>query len=197
MATRMARPVVTKSRIEEAAVGLFATRGLAGTTVKDIAASAGVAQGALYRHYTGKNDMARRLYRREVERFSKPLGAILFEKGAPFAARLHRAVAFICRYYQEHPVRFSFILLTQHGFPEERLLDERLNPYDMAMRFVRAEMRRGSVARGDAAAAAGMLMGTVLQPLVMHRYGRIRRKPTSLAPRIAEACERVLKGGGR
>jgi len=193
----MARPAVKKAKIEEAAIRLFATRGLARTTIKDIASLAGVAEGALYRHYRGKNDMAWQLYCREVQRFSEPLGAILFERAQPFAERLRRAIRFICRYYQDQPIAFSFILLTQHGFPGERLLDENRNPFDMAVRFVREEMRRRSVPKGDPAVLAAMLMGTVLQPLVMHRYGRLRQKPVSLAAKIAAACQRMLKGSSQ
>ena len=62
----MGRPAVKKHDIEEAAIRLFARRGLAATTVKDIAGAAGVTEGALYRHWPGKNDMAWELYHREV-----------------------------------------------------------------------------------------------------------------------------------
>ena len=66
----MARPVVKRDDIEEAAIRLLATKGLAATTIRDIAAAAGVAEGALYRHYSGKDDMAWRLYCREVAAFT-------------------------------------------------------------------------------------------------------------------------------
>ena len=188
----MARPVVKRQEIEEAALALFATKGLARTTIKDIAKRAKVAEGALYRHYKSKNDMAWRLFCREVDRFSDGLGSLLFDKDAPFALRLRRAVEFIYRYYLQHPVRFSFILLTQHGFPQKKLLDEKRNPNDLVIRFIRREIKAGSIARGDPALLAALLMGTVLQPVVMHRYGRIRKSPVRFAGEVAEACQRLL-----
>ena len=45
----MARPAAKKHSIEQAAIALFAGKGLSSTTIKDIAAGAGVTQGALYR----------------------------------------------------------------------------------------------------------------------------------------------------
>ena len=45
--------------IERAALRLFMTQGVRGTTVRDIAQGAGVAEGTLYRHWRSKRDLAR------------------------------------------------------------------------------------------------------------------------------------------
>ena len=65
----MARPAAKRHSMEQAAIALFARKGLSSTTIKDIAAGAGVTQGALYRHYSGKTQMAWELYSREVDLF--------------------------------------------------------------------------------------------------------------------------------
>src|SRR5213076_1617131 len=49
--------------IERAALHLFIRRGLRGTTVRDIAAHARVAEGTLYRHWRSKRELARAIYR--------------------------------------------------------------------------------------------------------------------------------------
>src|SRR5690349_23895632 len=51
-----------RPHIERAALRLFVTRGLRGTTVRDIAAGAGVAEGTLYRHWRSKRELARTLF---------------------------------------------------------------------------------------------------------------------------------------
>lgn len=169
----MPRPIAKKHDIEQAAIRLFAAKGLARVTIKDIAAAAGVTEGALYRHYTGKNEMAWALFSQELERFTRPLGQRLFAPGQSPARRLAAAIRFMYDYYAKQPVAFAFILLTQHGFPEEDLLTEATNPNDMAARFVREAMVAGAMAPGEADLAAAMLIGLTLQPLVMHRYGRL------------------------
>lgn len=45
----------TKERILDAAIGLFDEKGYAGATMRDIARAAGLTEGALYRHYEGKD----------------------------------------------------------------------------------------------------------------------------------------------
>lgn len=44
----------TRTRILKAALRLFASKGYDGTTTKDLAAAAGVAEGTLFRHFTNK-----------------------------------------------------------------------------------------------------------------------------------------------
>ena len=44
----------TKERIPEVSLALFAERGYAGTSMRDIADKLGITTGALYRHYDGK-----------------------------------------------------------------------------------------------------------------------------------------------
>ncbi len=55
-ATRYTAPpeVETKSRILKAAQHLFARQGYDGTTTRDLAQAAGVAEGTLFRHFTNK-----------------------------------------------------------------------------------------------------------------------------------------------
>ena len=188
----MARPVVKKQDIEDAAIYLFATQGLARTTIKDIARKAGVTEGALYRHYSGKNDMAWQLFCQELKRFSDQLNIILFARDSSTGDRLEQTIRFIYAYYQQNPLQFAFIMLTQHGFPEEELLDEATNPNDMAVRFVAEAIESGEVPVLDPVLTSGLLLGLVLQPLVMHRYDRIELTESAV-DEIVAAAKSVLR----
>lgn len=193
----MARPPAKKAGIEAAAIMLFATKGVPETTVRDIAAEAGVTEGALYRHYPSKNEMAWQLFCREVERISHPLAAILQRRGLTFADRVSEGVKFLYGYYGQRPVEFTFVLLTQHGFPAKKLLDRKRNPNDLVIRFIRKAVAEGQIRRMDPGLAAALVMGCVLEPLVMHRYGRLRKEPARMAAIVSDACLALLGTGDR
>ena len=55
---------VTKEKILETALTLFAREGYAGTSMADIAGELGITKGALYRHYAGKRDIFESILRR-------------------------------------------------------------------------------------------------------------------------------------
>src|SRR5262245_43230067 len=59
----------TRERILDVAEALFAERGFAGTSVRDIAASAGLTAASLYNHFDGKEA----LYDAVLERGIRPL----------------------------------------------------------------------------------------------------------------------------
>ena len=52
-----ARRDATRTKIHSAAIELFSQKGLSGTTVQEIADSAGISVGLLYRHYKTKDDV--------------------------------------------------------------------------------------------------------------------------------------------
>lgn len=53
-----------KERILEAALELFAQSGYSGTSMNDIAKQLGITKGALYKHYTGKQEILDRIVER-------------------------------------------------------------------------------------------------------------------------------------
>ncbi|MGA9141431.1 MAG: TetR/AcrR family transcriptional regulator [Methanocella sp.] len=52
----------TKEKIFDAAVDLFAERGYDGVSVRDIAREVGLTEGAVYRHYSGKDEILESIF---------------------------------------------------------------------------------------------------------------------------------------
>jgi AcrR family transcriptional regulator len=79
-----------QDRIERAALRVFARRGYAGATVRDVAREAGVAQGLLYNYYRGKHDLLAAVFRRSLADVQTSFAAA--DVDAPPAERLARLV---------------------------------------------------------------------------------------------------------
>ena len=67
----------TRQRLLDAALKLIARKGLAGTSVEDIAGAAGYTRGAFYSNFGGKNDLFIELLRRDHERATAELHELL------------------------------------------------------------------------------------------------------------------------
>src|SRR6185503_2578883 len=110
----MKRSTGAKVKVERAAIELFAARGVDGVSIGDIAIAAGVSQGALYRHYPSKEDLAWSLFSTAYLRMGGELDAIrALHPG--LAAALAAMVAHFCALYDRDPALFRFMLLAQHG----------------------------------------------------------------------------------
>ena len=136
----------TKTRIARAALTLFVEKGIAETTVRDIAAAAKVAEGTLYRHFTGKDDLAWEIYAGNFAAFAGELDRRQREQDR-LAGKLGVMVEHFCSFFDRDPVLFSYLLLAQHDFMK-RVPPEMPNPVDLVHQVIWRAMSTGELARG-------------------------------------------------
>ena len=89
---------------------LFAQRGLAGATIKEIAKLAQVTEGAIYRHYSSKEEMALTLFNRELDKIRLWLLDSMTVKAKP-ETKLRAIVKLLYSAYQDKPWPFLFVIL--------------------------------------------------------------------------------------
>ncbi len=180
----------TKQRIAESALRLFVENGLGETSVRDIARAAGIAEGALYRHYASKEDLAWRLFADGFVALARRLEALAGE--APdFRARLAALVREFCRAYDEDPVLFAYLLLSQHS-QVRKVTPQMPSPLEVVRRVVAEGLAARDDRRRDPQLVAAMIMGVVLQVAVERTYGRIGASLSELAGPLSAACWRIV-----
>ncbi|NIP30079.1 MAG: TetR family transcriptional regulator, partial [Candidatus Dadabacteria bacterium] len=158
--------------IENTAIKLFAKRGIKEVTIKDIATEAGCSDGALYRHYKSKEELAWTLYKREVENFGSIIKEILENKDLTNERKIYSAIELFYDYYDKYPSKFSFILLSQYNFPRHLKLNKKLNPYHI-MRECLKSMIKGKKVK-DMDLLCGMIFGLILEPARMKATNELR-----------------------
>lgn len=186
----------TRERISAAALELFATKGFDGTSVRDIARAAGIAEGALYRHFPSKEALARSLFLDGYARLATDVGA-LCAAVPDFPGRIRALVDHFCRLFDEEPTLFSFLLLNQHDhlrFVDRH--DDAANVVNALERLFTEAAEKGEIPRHDPpvspALATALALGTVVQPAVFHLYGRLEGKLADGAETITAAVLRVV-----
>ena len=187
----MPRSVGVKARVERAALELFAIKSFNGVSVADIAAAAGVSQGALYRHYTSKDELAWTLFSRAYFRTADELDEIR-NRGAGLEAGVAAMVAHFCALYDDDPALFRFMLLTQHGFLP-RIERGSRTPVDAVTDLVGDAVTQLQLKPVEAAMGAAMIMGLVLQSVTFHIYDRLSGTLSDRAPGLARAAIAAVK----
>ena len=187
----MSRPVIKKKKIEQAAIHLFSTKGIPATTIRDISRDAEVAEGTLYRYYTSKNEMAWELFCRSIDNFFGKLQIILTSKKLDIRERIRLGIRFIYEYYKSDKDDFSFIILSQHGFPENEVGEDH-NPYLKLADFMKDEMEKGNMESQDPSILSAMVFGIVVRPLILHNYNRLNRSPEDFIEEVIEAVYKLM-----
>jgi AcrR family transcriptional regulator len=180
----------TGELIARTALALFVEKGIDGTTIRDITAAAGIAEGTLYRHYPSKDALAWDLFSRNYTAFALELRRI--EAGqVTLRAKLDAMVRQFCTFFDDDPVLFSYLLLAQHG-QLQKVTDDMPNPVEVVREVLAWGMDRGEIPARDPNVAAAMVLGIVLQVAIFRIYQRLNQGLTSLAETLVAACWRVL-----
>lgn len=99
-----------RRRLEHAAVGLFAERGFAATTVEDIVAAAGVSKPVFYRHYESKHELVLLLLKRHRDGLAMaPIGALIQSAELPLQDRIALMLVAWFGYLDAHPIALELL----------------------------------------------------------------------------------------
>jgi len=184
-----------KDDIENAAMELFARHGFAGTTIKDIALLAGVTEGALYRHYSSKEEMALSLFDRELGIIHDQLAESLSWKGTP-GRKLKGVINYLYTSYEAKPWPLLFVILNFQNLQGDSHLDDKKHIYDYIIQYVRdlftepqSDGAEGLKDEGrDYEFLATLIAGLVIQPIIFHYYERLNRHPVEYIDEITKSC---------
>lgn len=186
----MPRGVATRNRIKQAALELFVAKGVLGTSVRDIAALAEIAEGGLYRHYASKEDLAWKLFSENYAALAKELQELAKAK-ADFATRLGAMIGCFCRFFDQEPLMFRFLLLTQHQ-ELPKLRSKAQSPVQVLHKLIAEAQRQGEIAIADANLVSAQILGLILQPATFMVYGLLAPGMQRIEAETVAACLRLV-----
>ena len=172
-----------KSRIDAAALHLFAERGADATPMPMIAEFAGVAVGSLYRYYANKDELVARLYADNYARLAQELDRAQ-TPAVTARDKVAAMVRFICGFVDREWDLARFLLLEQHV--RLKTYSGAANPVDVVYGVLAKGMRRGEVRRLDGMLATALVMGPVIQAATFLTYGRLTGPLSNAAEDIAQ-----------
>lgn len=180
------RAAGVKAKVDRAAIDLFAAKGVDGVSIAEIAAAADVSQGALYRHYRSKDELAERLFSLAYRRTGAEL-AVIATAEIGFVARVAAMIAHFCALYDRDAALFRFMLIAQHDLLP-RTDGEGPFPVAVIETAIGDAITQGEIGAVDPVIGAAAIMGIVLQTALFHVYGRIAGPLLPRAPALARAA---------
>ena len=184
----------TRARIEAEAVRLFAAKGIDATSVRDIAAAVGVAEGALYRHFPSKEALARTIFLEGYAELANRIVAAGAE-ARPIAAIVRDVVDLFCTLFDENRPLFSVLLLTQHVHLSQAPWQPERNVVEAVKRIFVAAIDRGDLPPQDADLLTAIALGIVAQPATFTIYGRLQGPLADRAPALSAAVLAAARCG--
>ncbi|WP_051618258.1 TetR/AcrR family transcriptional regulator [Hyphomonas johnsonii] len=185
---RNARP-----KIERAALKLFIHEGVDAATTREIAEQAGVSEGALYRHYKGKDELALALFMETHNRLGKMMMEALAAEGT-LEEKIGAAVSAYCQLADEDFLLFSFHLVSLNRYlPYDKRRED--DPVSITERIIAGLMAEGTIPKGDPALKAAMALGVIMQAGQNKIYNRLPGPLSQHASAFTKAIIAVLHSG--
>jgi AcrR family transcriptional regulator len=175
----------------EAALELFAENGIEATTTREIAERAGAAEGTLYRHFKGKEDLAESLYRRCADQLRGHLAAASETATAP-AVRLEALVRGIFTFFDERPTSCTYLLTTQPGDPDEAGEEASATPLVPFADVLRDGIEQGAFRDVPVPLAAGWILSMVQRTVRFLKAGALRMERQAAIDRTVDAALRLV-----
>ena len=169
-----------------AALGLFATKGIDGVSVREIAARSGYTNPAMFKHFKTKEQLAKSLfescYRRLVFHF------------AGNQAGLETALVGALELIEEAPESVHFVVENLRRFFSSLPADLKRHSLLGSMRMlIERERERGKIrADVDSHLAAALVLGLLAQIARMAYFHELKRRPPELAADLLLIIERGI-----
>jgi AcrR family transcriptional regulator len=183
----------SKDKITRAALDVFVLRGYDAATTREIAALSEVSEGAIYRHYRSKDEIARALFlsiHRSVTDLITAAAARLDELG--FEGTVGQLVQDYCALADADWTLFAFHLLQLHRFLH--LWDDADgDPVTAVRELIGRAAARGDIPSGNEELRAGMVLGVLSQVAQNKAYGRLPQPLSDHAPAFTAAVLAVLR----
>jgi AcrR family transcriptional regulator len=190
METLERKPNTKRPVIVRVATSLFAHHGVDATSMRDIADAAGVREAAIYRHFTGKEELARDIFLSwygwhcaELQRIVNGPGSTLEQlrkiAGHEFSAATEHSEAFV--YICENEARFL------RDLPKDPMSGRRI-----FITFIEVGQAHGEVRQANPELLADMLSGALCAvALAWLAMGR-RKKLSAQLAEVVDGCWRMI-----
>ncbi|MBI4641194.1 MAG: TetR/AcrR family transcriptional regulator [Candidatus Tectomicrobia bacterium] len=184
------REKITKAEIVKAALELFVERGIKGTTTRELAERAGIAEGTIYRHFKGKDALALTLFMDCLDMFSSRLMASIQDLKNPFE-KLKAAIKAFFNFAREEPSAYRYLMFV-YDLELMNVPQQKLKPRDIFCQIILQGIASSDFRRCEENLAAAMIIGMAMRANFFWSHGFIKLDYDQLISEVARAALAIL-----
>ncbi len=186
----MGRAHSKKAEIVRAALQMFAEKGIRGATIRDIAEAAGVTEGALYRHFASKEELAQALFAECARLLYEHLHAAAKAHKSPREQLCALARAF-WEFAATQPAAYEFVMARHHESIGELPPDQPW-PKDVFVGVIEEGIAQGVLRPLNPHLGAAMMIGLLVRTIFFWQRGLIEMSAEETQAEICRAVQRIF-----
>lgn len=184
-----ARKAALKKRLLDAALLLVAGGGFSALTIQAVAQQAGIATGAIYKHFESKAQLCAEIFRLATEKEVGMVSQAALREGRPAARLLDAIETFAMRALRGR--RLAYALIAE---PVDTLVDAERLRYRQAYADIFEQLVEEGILAGDfpaqaAAVSAAALVGAITESLVGPLSWQMNARPSVEQTRLIRSIQ--------
>jgi AcrR family transcriptional regulator len=184
------KPDTKRPTIVRIATSLFAEKGIDGTSMRDIADGAGVREAAIYRHFAGKDELAREIFLSWYGWYCRELQQIASSSGGTLD-KLRRIVGHEFSAVTDHSDAFVYICENEARFAQS-LPPEMVNARRIFTTLIRTGQAGGEVRAGSPGLLADMLSGALCAVALRWLHTGRRKNLNTRLEEVVQGCWHMI-----
>ncbi|WP_058830060.1 TetR/AcrR family transcriptional regulator [Paenibacillus polymyxa] len=183
-----------KKDILQAAMCLFATKGIDGISVKEIAEAAGVTDAAIYKHFKSKDAMALEVFGQYCNSYTTLIDFYRKQSGS-FLSRFHQLVDEVLNMHDED--QYGLLLLSQHHelYVEASQSHNVRQPLEALTEFIEQGIQQGELPKQDVQLSGVLTIGAITRLSVSSLEGELPQQLVPFAVEIKQRLTALLSKG--
>lgn len=180
----------TREHLKQAAIRLGVRDGIDGASIRTIAREVGITEGAVYKHFTNKDELIREAFTSVIESMARDK-SVLIKTDLPFEHAARAWITLSYQYFDANSEAFAYVLLMPHRMAE-KIGDVYTKQGRLFRSFLLRAMERDQIRTMDPDLGVALFSGLVLNIPRLINEGSLNGPAIGYADEITAAVLRIF-----
>ena len=181
----------SKQKIINSSLILFVKKGISGTTTKDIAKAAGIAEGTIYKHYKSKGDLAYELFATYMVVFREMLEKSIRDEASP-SEKLTSVIDAFFEFAIKQRIAYEYIMLGHYSEIRKMPVDMK-KPKDLFADIVTEGINTGVFKNIEVNLGTAHIIGMVTRTILFNKNKMLNTPYDEMVSETVTSALKILE----